>query len=221
MSDATVADTIDALAIGMVVLAVGLVWTRSSRQAIVLVALQAALLAGVALVAASHEETKTEHLLVGAALILVVKAAVLPVLMALLVTRARANGPMPFAVPRGLAVAGAVLLSLIVIENFSGEPFETPLGAARALPSAVALILLGLSAMVTRHHVVAQIVGFLVIENGMALAALTATYGMPLVVEFGVLLDLLLAVLVAFVYSRRIHELHGELATRVLRELRG
>ncbi len=55
----------------------------------------------------------------------------------------------------------------------------------------------------------------------MALAALTATYGMPLVIEFGVLLDVLLAVIVAFVYFRRIDELHGELATKVLRGLRG
>ena len=221
MNGATIADTVDALAIGMVVLAVGLVWTRSSRQGVVLVALQSILLAAVAIVAAFHDDTKAQHLLVGAGLILVVKATILPLLMALLITRARANGPMPFALPRGLAVAGAVLLSLVVIQTFTGEPFETPLGTQRALPAALALILLGLQAMVTRHHVVAQIVGFLVIENGMALAALTATYGMPLVVEFGVLLDLLLAVMVAFVYSRRIHELHGELATAVLRELRG
>jgi hydrogenase-4 component E len=118
-------------------------------------------------------------------------------------------------------VAAAVILSLVTIETFSGQPFETPLGAGRALPSAVTLILLGLQTMVTRHHVIAQITGFLVIENGMALAGLTATYGMPLVIEFGVLLDLLLAVIVAFVYSRRINEVHGDLHTRVLRVLRG
>jgi hydrogenase-4 component E len=221
MSDVDVASTIDALAIGMVVLGVGLIWTRSSRQAVALVALQAVLLSAVSAIAALHAETKFGHLMVSAALVLVVKAGILPIIMNLLITRARANGVMPFALPRALAVVFAVAVSLITIETFSGEPFNTTLGAERSLPAAVALILLGVLTMVVRHHVVAQITGFLAIENGMALAALTATYGMPLVIEFGVLLDVLLAVMVAFVYFRRIDELHGELATKVLRELRG
>ncbi|MBE0608652.1 MAG: hypothetical protein IH609_04685 [Dehalococcoidia bacterium] len=221
MNDADVASTIDALAIGMVVLGVGLIWTRSSRQAVALVALQAVFLSAVSATAAFHAETKLWHLLVGASLVLVVKAGVLPLIMNLLITRARADGVMPFALPRALAVVLAVGVGLITIETFSGEPFNTPLGAERALPAAVALILLGVQTMVVRHHVVAQITGFLAIENGMALAALTATYGMPLVIEFGVLMDVLLAVMVAFVYFRRIDELHGELATKVLRELRG
>ncbi len=221
MSDTDVASTIDALAIGMVVLAIGLIWTRSSRQAVALVALQAVLLGAVAVVAAFHAETRATHLLLGAGLVLLVKAGILPAVMGLLITRARAGRTMPFAVPRALAVVFAVGVSLITIETLSGEPFNTPLGAERALPAAVALILLGLQTMVIRHHAVAQITGFLAIENGMALAALTATYGMPFVIEFGVLLDVLLAVMVAFVYFRRIDELHGELATKVLRELRG
>ena len=219
MSATTVADTINALAIGMVVVGVLLVWTRWPRHAIALVALQSLLLGAVGLVSAIH--THRDHLFVGAGLILAVKAVALPGLMAVLITRARANGEMPSAVPRALGVGLAVVLSLVVIETFSGDPFRTALGATRALPAALALILLGLQTMMTRHHAVAQITGFLVIENGMALAALTATYGMPLVIEFGVLLDLLLAVMVAFVYSRRMHEAHGDLLTRVLRELRG
>lgn len=221
MSDHTIAESVNALAIGMAVLGVGVIWTRSARQGVLLVALQSLLLSGVGVVAAFHADTRAEHLLLGAGLVLAVKAVLLPALLILVIIRARANGPMPLALPRPLAVAGAVLIGLVTIETFSGEPFETPLGAERALPAALALILLGLQIMVTRHHAIAQIIGFLVIENGMALAGLTATYGMPLVVEFGVLLDLLLAVMVAFVYTRRIHGIHGELATKVLRELRG
>lgn len=219
MSASDVADSVDALAIGMVVVGVALVWTRWPRHAVALAALQSVLLGGAGFVVAGY--THREHLLVGAALVLVVKATALPILIAALITRTKAVGEMPSAAPRALGLAAAVLLSLITIETFSGEPFVTPLNATHALASAVALMLLGLQTMMTRHHVVAQITGFLAIENGMALAALTATYGMPLVIEFGVLLDLLLAVIVAFVYSRRIHEIHGDLRTKVLRELRG
>jgi hydrogenase-4 component E len=219
MNAAHVADTINTLAVSMVVVGVALVWTRWPRHAVALVAVQAALLGAVGVVTAIH--TGREHLFVGAALVLGVKAILLPWLMAILITRARASDEMPSAVPRGVGIAVAVVLSLVMIGSFSGQPFQTPLGATRALPAAVALILLGLQTMITRHHVIAQITGFLAIENGMALAALTATYGMPLIIEFGVLLDVLLAVMVALVYWRRIHEVHGELLTRVLRELRG
>jgi hydrogenase-4 component E len=219
VSAAVAADTIDALAIAMVVVGVALVWTRWPRHAVALVALQSLLLAGVGLTAAIY--TGREHLFVGAGLVLGVKAVALPGLIAVLITRTRAVGEMPSAVPRSVAVAAGALVSLLTIEMLGGDPFQTPLGAARALPSAFALILLGIQTMVTRHHAIGQITGFLAIENGMSLAALTATYGMPLVIESGVLLDLLLAVMVAFVYSRRLHEAHGELLTRVFRELRG
>jgi hydrogenase-4 component E len=219
MSDTTVAEAVNALAIGMVVVGVALVAARRAWSAVALVAVQSLLLGCVGLVAAIH--TGRDHLFVGAALVLIVKAGGLPALMGVLIARVRASSEMPTAMPRNLGIGVAAVMSLVTIETFSGEPFQTPLGAERALPAAVALILLGLQMMVTRHHIIAQITGFLVIENGMALAALTATYGMPLIIEFGVLLDVLLAVIVAFVYSRRIQEAHGDLLTKVLRELRG
>jgi hydrogenase-4 component E len=59
------------------------------------------------------------------------------------------------------------------------------------------------------------------IENGMALAALTATYGMPLVVELGISLDLLSALFVAFAFAGRMHAIFGSLDTHHLRSLRG
>lgn len=213
------AGTIDALSIGMVVVGVLLVWTRWPRHAVALVALQSLMLGAVGLAAAEH--THRDHLYVGAGLIVVAKTIVLPALIATLITRTRAVGEMPSSIPRALGIGAAVIISLFILETFSGDPFVTPLDANRALPAALALILLGLQTMMTRHHMIAQITGFLVIENGMALAALTATYGMPLVIEFGVLLDLLLAVIVAFVYSRQVYEVHGDLFTRVLRDLRG
>jgi hydrogenase-4 component E len=219
VSDAHVVEVINTLAISMVVVGLAVVASRWPRHTSFMVAVQSLLLGAVGLVVALH--TGKTHLLVGASLVFTVKAVTLPALMGVLIRRARADVEMPSAVPRGLSVVLAVALSFVTIETFSGGPFVTPIGAARALPAALAIILLGLQTMVTRHHVVAQIAGFLVIENGMALAALTATYGMPLVIEFGVALDLLLAVVVAFVYSRRIQEIHGGLATHVLRELRG
>jgi len=64
------------------------------------------------------------------------------------------------------------------------------------LPIALALILVSLFIVVSRRQVIAQIVGFLMLENGVALLALLGAYGVPLVVELGVFLDVLLGVLV-------------------------
>jgi hydrogenase-4 component E len=86
---------------------------------------------------------------------------------------------------------------------------------------AVTIMLVGILIMVTHQQALSQVTGFLVIENGMALAALTATFGMPLVVEFGILLDLLLALFVAFAYVARMHVIFGSLHTKHLRSLRG
>jgi hydrogenase-4 component E len=58
--------------------------------------------------------------------------------------------------------------------------------------------MLGLLMMVTRSHAVTQIIGFLAMENGLFFAATSATYGMPMVVELGVALDLLIA---AFIFG--------------------
>ena len=112
-------------------------------------------------------------------------------------------------------------LALVLGQSFDPGPFRTAIGADRVLPTAVTVMTIGLMVMVTHRQALTQIVGFLMIENGMALAALTATYGMPLVVELGIFLDLLMAVFVAFVYTGRMHAIFGSLDTRSFRTLKG
>jgi hydrogenase-4 component E len=72
------------------------------------------------------------------------------------------------------------------------------------LPIALALVFVSLFIVVSRREAITQIVGFLMLENGIALLALLGAYGVPLVVELGVFLDVLLGVLVmqAVVYHR-------------------
>jgi hypothetical protein len=64
-----------------------------------------------------------------------------------------------------------------------------------AIGIAVAVILLSFVTMITRRKAMSQVVGFLSMENGLFLSAMSATYGMPMIVEFGVALDVLVAVL--------------------------
>jgi hydrogenase-4 component E len=79
---------------------------------------------------------------------------------------------------------------------------SNPLPTADAIPLAFAGVLIGFFIMVNRRRAVTQILGFLMLENGIFLLALLATYGVPFIVEMGVFLDVLVAVLImeVFVY---------------------
>lgn len=64
------------------------------------------------------------------------------------------------------------------------------------IPLATGLIFVGLFIILSRKKALTQIVGFLVLENGIVLLAAIGTYGIPLIVEMGVFLDLLMGFLV-------------------------
>ncbi len=73
------------------------------------------------------------------------------------------------------------------------------------LAVALATVMIGLLMMITRRHAVTQIIGFLAMENGLFFAATSATYGMPLVVELGVALDVLIAAFIFGIFFFHIH----------------
>ena len=78
--------------------------------------------------------------------------------------------------------------------------------AVGLLPLAFAGVLIGFFIMVNRRRAVTQILGFLMLENGIFLLALLATYGVPFIVEMGVFLDVLVAVLIMEVFVYRIKD---------------
>ena len=80
---------------------------------------------------------------------------------------------------------------------------------------------MGLLIVMTRRKALSLVVGLLVFENGIALTAFALTYGMPLVVELGVLFDVMIVVVVAWVYARRMLDVFGSTSTDELRSLRG
>ena len=88
------------------------------------------------------------------------------------------------------------------------------------LPLAVGLIFVGLFVVITRKKALAQIVGFLVMENGIALLVALGTYGIPLIVELGVFLDVLMGFLVMQVFVYHIHGTFESIDVDQLNELR-
>ena len=75
-----------------------------------------------------------------------------------------------------------------------------------ALPLAMGLVFVSLFVIVSRKKAVTQIIGFLMLENGITLLAVLGAYGVPLIVELGVFLDALMGFLVMQVFVYHIHE---------------
>lgn len=88
------------------------------------------------------------------------------------------------------------------------------------LPLAMGLIFVGLFVIVTRKKALTQIVGFLVMENGIALLAALGTYGVPFIIELGVFLDVLMGFLVMQVFVYHIYSAFDSIDVNQLSELK-
>ena len=85
---------------------------------------------------------------------------------------------------------------------------------------ALAIIMIGFFTMIARKKAVTQMVGFLVMENGVFLGATAAAYGMPLIVELGVFFDVLVAGLIAGIYTHRLQDAFDSVDTSELTVLK-
>lgn len=88
------------------------------------------------------------------------------------------------------------------------------------MPLAMGLIFVGLFVVITRKKAMMQIVGFLVLENGVALLAVLGTFGIPIIVELGVFLDVLMGFLVMQVFVYHIHNTFESIDVDQMNELK-
>jgi hydrogenase-4 component E len=96
----------------------------------------------------------------------------------------------------------------------------SPSATTQAIPVGVTVVLIGFFVLVTRRRALSQLVGFLLMDNGITTVGFLTTSGIGLIVEAGVSLDLLLAVLVLQVLTARMREAFGDTDLDELRELR-
>ncbi|MGW6906676.1 hypothetical protein [Streptomyces sp. NPDC054940] len=120
-------------------------------------------------------------------------------------------------VAASLLTAAMLMLLAYAVSRPLTELNPTP--ATRALPVGLAVVLIGFFVLVTRRRAPAQVVGFLLLDNGITATAFLATSGVPLIVELGVSFDVLLAVLVLQILTTRMREAFGTTDIDDLREL--
>ena len=85
---------------------------------------------------------------------------------------------------------------------------------------AMASVMLSFLMMITRRKAIPQVVGFLSMENGLFFAATSATYGMPMVVELGIALDVLVGMLILGVFFFQIREQFDSLDLKHMERLK-
>jgi hydrogenase-4 component E len=163
-------------------------------------------------------EAETVHTLIAALLTVVIKAWLIPYALFRVVKRLRdEQETKPILSPNQTSLAAALVLAVTY-----GVMDQALPGVSRdILSGALALFLIGLLIMITRRQAVLQIIGLIMMENGLYLLGLSMTKGLPLIIEFGVFFDILVAVIVLGILTWRLKLSFQTTDTTVLRKLKG
>jgi hydrogenase-4 component E len=117
-----------------------------------------------------------------------------------------------------LLVGGLLVLLAYIVMRPIVQLSHLPTRAG--MPLAMGLVFVSLFVIVSRKKALTQVIGFLMLENGIALLAVLGTHGIPLIVEIGVFLDVLMGFLVMQIFVYQIHETFESLDVEQLNRLR-
>ena len=178
---------------------------------------------GVALVLATGVVgyvTGQPHLYLSAGLTLLLKVVLIPLLLHRVIERLDVRWDVEplINIPTTMLIG----IALVIFAFHLGAPIaRLSASVARGtLGIALASVLLSFLMMITRAKAIPQVIGFLAMENGLFFAATAATYGMPMVVELGIGLDVLIGALILGVFMFQIREQFDSLDIRHLEKLK-
>lgn len=160
------------------------------------------------------------HLYISSILTLALKVIVLPYILHRLIIRLQIHKEIETVV--NVPTTMLIGIALVIFSYHLTAPIRelSTLVTRSTLAVALATVMLGLLMMITRRHAVTQIIGFLAMENGLFFAATSATYGMPLVVELGVGLDILIAAFIFGIFFFHISETFDSLDVEQMARLK-
>jgi hydrogenase-4 component E len=164
--------------------------------------------------------TNQGHLYYSAGLTLALKVIILPWILHRLIRKLNIQWDIEtlINIPTTMLI-GIVLVIFsfnlaLPISQLAGTVTRATLGIA------MASVLLSFLMMITRHKAVPQVIGFLAMENGLFFAATSATYGMPLVVELGIALDVLVGMFILGIFFFQIRETFNSMDLRHMEKLK-
>ena len=164
--------------------------------------------------------TAQPHLYYSAALTFVLKVVMIPWLLHRLIVRLNVR----WDIETLINIPTTMLLGIVLVIfafNLALPISQLSVSVARGtLGIALACVLLSFLMMITRTKAIPQVIGFLAMENALFFAATSATYGMPMVVELGIALDVLVGMIILGVFMFQIREQFDSLDIRHLERLK-
>lgn len=216
-----VSRSIELLAILILVLAIAIVGNRRVRTGVWLYGLQSLGLGAIAALIA--HQLHAPHIYVAAALAVTIKAIAIPNIIFFVMSQIEVNRE----VESFLGIPSSLLLaSLLVALAFYAANTSLGLGigalslSSSMLGVSLSNMLIGFFLMINRKKAISQALGLSVMENGLFLAAIALTSGMPLVIELGVFFELLIGILLTGILLFKIKESFDSINTDAMRTLK-
>ncbi len=212
------AQLINLFAAVILLLAFAMLAQRRVMPLINLFGLQGLVLAGSTLVVAVT--THQAHLYWSAGLTLLLKAMLLPWILHRLVRKLYVKWDVESLVNVPATMLIGIVLVIVAFNVAQPISLLSHTISRGTLGIALATVMLAFLMMITRQKAITQVVGFLSMENGLFLAATSATYGMPMVVELGIALDVLVGVIILGVFFFQIRDQFDSLDIRHMERLK-
>jgi hydrogenase-4 component E len=218
MSDILLTDVINGLA--ALILLFAFVLVAGVRMGQIIRAYTLGSLALGLLAAAVAYYTRADHIYVVAVLTIVLKVIVIPRFLNYTVDRIKVKKEVEplVSIPGSLLICGA----LTFIAYYLASPIIAQGSSItkNCLSISLAVVLIGFFVIIARRKAMTEIVGLLMMENGLFLAAISLTYGMPMIVEIGIFFDVLVAAIIMGIFAFKINHTFETVDTTTMRRLR-
>ena len=192
---------IDFISVGILLTAVAMNAFKRLESCVKIYTLNSLLLSSlIAIVALMVGEP---HLYAASAATLLGKGILIPMFLRRVVRQMKVTHDVEPYINNALSLAISGILVAVVYASLRQGIFVSGF-SKNVLQISIAVILIGLFVMITRRKAITQVIGLLFMENGLFLAGFSLTYGMPIIIELGVLFDMLMGVIILGIFAVQI-----------------
>jgi hydrogenase-4 component E len=164
--------------------------------------------------------TGQSHLYWSAAITLTLKAVLIPLLLHAMLRRLQLRNDIETLIKLPTTMLLGLVLVVFAFDLARPLAEMSTSIASGTVGIALASVLLAFLMMITRSRALPQVIAFLAMENGVFFAATAATHGMPMVVELGIALDVLIGILILGVFLTSLHQQSDHLDINQVEALR-
>ncbi len=192
---------IDFISVGILLTAVTMNALKRLESCVRVYAINSWLLSSlIAIVALMIGQT---HLYLAAIITLLSKGILIPMFLRHILRRMKVVHDAEPYISNTLSLIISGILVVVVYASLREGIFVTGF-SKNVLQISIAVILIGLFIMITRRKAITQVIGLLFMENGLFLAGFSLTFGMPVIIELGILFDMLMGIIILGIFAIQI-----------------